>query len=222
MTDLIIDKATRTIRIGSRFTKLLMGYICPFDNRPLILYWKTDSITQEAVLDALGETGHRRYKRFETDEGIGIDYYPDKDNKNIHAEHSKTSKIDNEYYSYILYKVLNLHINLNKMLNRMLNPELIDSDIEDTPHTAMKFYITPENARIFIDKVRNQPNWVVVDELVGRGDPIFFFSTGNVIKEWGLTKEQKLQHFIDYFTQFAPLDRKLLEESLRLVTEEGD
>lgn len=160
---------------------LIMCYLCPVCNEPLLAYWKTDTLSpadEKQVGRALKDSGFGAYRFFQEEDGQGIEYDTDKDPKkrHMHQESSEYAWSDKIQKSWTIYMKLNPIVTVNALLSKMLMYSV------HVPEDHL-FISSQEIALQFIDRMRNEglPLFMVIEDICKHGKPIFYFEE----MQWG-------------------------------------
>jgi len=174
-----ISIPTKEIKLGNIQYNLIMCYICPFDDSPLLAYWilnGKERANDRVVGRALRDSGFGAYNFFETGDNQGFEYDPEQDPKkrHLHQEYSTYSWKGNELNSaWANYNQLNPIVSVNKLLDFMI----IKYDGDHFENKDDHIFAKDQNLCIkFIDKMRDISEYFkVIDDICKHGKPIFMF-----------------------------------------------
>ena len=215
----------KKIKLGQTWYSLIMLYECPIDHMPLIAYWKITNgrADPNTVGRALRDSGFGGYRFFETQDGQGFEYDPEKDPRNRHQhgvkkESSYYYRPQDEFESlYLLFLKLNPVYSLNDFFLKLLTaynsnyPK--DHQFVDNQALAVKL----------IARMKRLPEiFLVIDDKLKHGKSIFYFE----LVQWESTTKymntrgEKVLKLHDWFGNM--MDQVNTEPPVEDVEDDGD
>lgn len=168
------------ILLGTTKFPLIMAYSCPICQQPLIAYWKItdpdERATDNTVGRALRDSGFGGYRFFQTSNGQGFEFDPEKDPRKRH-QHIKN--IANSWERepryeefWLLFIKLNPLFSVNDFLCKILDP------MESKFPKGHMFIKKQSRALRLINKefAYRKDVFKIVKDKMNHGKPLFYFN----------------------------------------------
>jgi len=173
----MINLKTKKITFEKRPYDVIMCYLCPICEDPIIVYWKLNGekpISADAVGRALRDSGFGGYRFFETKGGQGFEYDSEKDPRKRHNHEKAESSPygpDTVTQLWMPYIKLNPIFSVNEFFDKCLNAQ------GGNYEPGHLFVDTQSFALELIKKMRdNTAMFKVVDDCMNHGKQLFFFN----------------------------------------------
>jgi hypothetical protein len=172
----------KKIKLGQHTYDLIMCYLCPLCDKPILAYWQLpphdNRATENVVERALRDSGFGGFRFFSTVNGQGFEYDPVKDPRKRH-NHPKSSAPDwrgMTKYTELWEPFIKLNpvFSVNDFLARIIDPH------NTTFPRDFQFVSKTGVALSFIRAMENRSGiFQVSKDIMKHGKPIFWF---NVVK----------------------------------------
>lgn len=161
--------------------ELIMCYLCPICEKPIIAYWKippmNNRVTPDVIGRALRDSGFGGFRFFSTDRGQGFEFDPEKDPRNRH-QHGKEKE---RYYGgygakeydelWHLFIKLNPIFSMNDLFKRLLDP--YDNEFAKN----YQFISTQAATDKFFKEMKNRSEiFKISSDKMKHGKDLFYFN----------------------------------------------
>ena len=174
------------ITIGGMTYDLLQCYLCPFDNIPLLMYWKNDKqhpfLSSSKVKSELGFPGIENYNLFKSENGQGIEYVKEKDYRGRHTHQDERPSSD-----FVPIETVNPTVAFNQIIHKVANIR----DYSETPIYEDDYqFVSDSDIPDLIEAAENSEEIRIIHDTVGHGKPMIMFNMA-INKNYYSTEEKR-------------------------------